>query len=86
MALTHKKNTPSKILWHFPEAYCIKLLPEKNSGYFNQRFLAMVKSVVISAYQSFQILPEFFAIGPWYTISYFSETFKSEPTQLLQQI
>ena len=27
-------------------AYCIQLLPEKNSGYFNQSFFPMVKSVV----------------------------------------
>ena len=36
-----------------PGAYCIKLLPEKNSGYFNQSFLPMVKSMVKSC------LPEF---------------------------
>ena len=36
-----------------PGAYCIKLLPEKNSGYFNRSFLPMVKSVVNSW------LPEF---------------------------
>ena len=26
-----------------PGAYCIKLLPEKNSGYFNQRFFSYGK-------------------------------------------
>ena len=31
-------------------AYCIKLLPEKNSGYFNQSFLPMVKSMVNSSF------------------------------------
>ena len=38
---------------YLPGTYCIKHLPEKNSGYFNRSFLPMVKSVVNS------FLPEF---------------------------
>ena len=40
-------------------AYCIKCLPEKNSDYFNQSFLAMVKSMVNLCLPEFQILPVF---------------------------
>ena len=42
----HHNNSP-------PGAYCIKLLPEKKTGYFNQSFLPMVTSMVNSC------LPEF---------------------------
>ena len=38
-------------------AYCIKLLPDKNSGYFNWSFFSYGKN---HANLSFQILPEFF--------------------------
>ena len=36
-----------------PGAYCIKLLPEKNSGYFNRSFLPVVKSMVNSCFPEF---------------------------------
>ena len=41
-----------------PGGYCIKLLLKKNSGYFNQSFLPMVKSMVTSC------LPEFSEFFP----------------------
>ena len=43
-----------------PGAYCIKLLPEKNSGYFNRSFSPIVKSVVkIMLTQVFRFYPSF---------------------------
>ena len=57
--------------WHFqlfteddkPGAYCLKLLPEKNCGYFNH-FLVFSYGKVngkIMLNWSFQILPDFFS-------------------------
>ena len=52
-------------------AYCIKLLPEKNSSYFNQSLFTMVKSLVkimltwvFRFYRSFSPV-KFYAMGPW---------------------
>ena len=47
---------------YLPGAYCIKLLPEKNSGYVNRSFFSHGKvSGKNHANLSFQILPEFFS-------------------------
>ena len=40
------KTSQGDTLIRTTAAHCIKLLPEKNLGYFNQSFLPMVKSVV----------------------------------------
>ena len=47
-----------------PRAYCIKLLPEKHSGYFNQSFFPVVKSMVkIMLTQVFRFYRSFSPIG-----------------------
>ena len=46
--LSHLSRTPSASVRenNTPWAYCIKPLPEKNSGYFNRSFVSMVKLMV----------------------------------------
>ena len=61
-----------------PIQYCIKLLPEKNSGYFNQSFVLINGKVngkfmltgVFRFYRSFfSGIKKFHAMGPWRAIS-----------------
>ena len=62
---TVRSQGTENLPFHFfgtPGAYCIKLLLEKNSGYFNQSFFSYGKvNGKNHANPSFQILPEFFS-------------------------
>ena len=51
----------SSIQWILPGAYCIKLLPEKKTGYINQSFFSYGKVNGKTANPNFWILPEFFS-------------------------
>ena len=47
-----------------PGAYCIKLLPDNNSGYFNQSFFPVVKSMVNIMLTWVFLREKFYAMGP----------------------
>ena len=56
------ENRTKLYLKTYPGAYCIKHLPEKNSGYFNQSIFSYGKvNGKNHANLSFQILAEFFS-------------------------
>ena len=56
------RHTIEHIPYSYTWAYCIKLLPEKNSGYFNLSFFSYGKvNGKNQANLSFQILPVFFS-------------------------